>query len=284
MSDLNLKIIKDYIDKKVAGALTGKSAYEIAVEQGYEGTEEEWLSEMKDYEDLENKPQIKIDVRDSDGTELGLTNVPIDGVFGLLYGFKLYYESSGNKYIQLKDVRTDSLNDNKDFLVGRRVFYGKYNFNSISSDFLMAGIWEWSANKCVNAPPFINEYFVQGSSYYDFFIIHIYANSHIAGSAPITRLIIGRDIQGKLRILCQQIIADIDGTVSNSTDWQEISSGGSQIVSGVVNQNGTITFTDSDGGTVTTTENNIVTSSNQQISIGYDSGGFYFLFDDGQEV
>ena len=58
MSDLNLKIIKDYVDKKVAGALTGKSAYEIAVEQGYEGTEEEWLSEMKDYEDLENKPQI----------------------------------------------------------------------------------------------------------------------------------------------------------------------------------------------------------------------------------
>lgn len=58
MSDLNLKIIKDYVDKKVAGTLTGKSAYEIAVEQGYEGTEKEWLSEMKNYEDLENKPQI----------------------------------------------------------------------------------------------------------------------------------------------------------------------------------------------------------------------------------
>ena len=46
MSDLNLKIIKDYVDKKVAGALTGKSAYEIAVEQGYEGTEEEWLASL----------------------------------------------------------------------------------------------------------------------------------------------------------------------------------------------------------------------------------------------
>ena len=36
----------------------GKSAYEIAIEQGYEGTEEEWLSDMKDYSELNNKPKI----------------------------------------------------------------------------------------------------------------------------------------------------------------------------------------------------------------------------------
>ena len=65
--------------------------------------------------------------------------------------------------------------------------------------------------------------------------------------------------------------------------WRKIS-GGSQITSGVVNQNGTITFTDSTGNVVDTTGDKLVTSGNQQISMGYDNGGFYFLFDDGQEV
>jgi len=27
MNDINLKIVKEYVDKKVAGTLTGKSAY-----------------------------------------------------------------------------------------------------------------------------------------------------------------------------------------------------------------------------------------------------------------
>lgn len=41
-------------------------------------------------------------------------------------------------------------------------------------------------------------------------------------------------------------------------DWEEIPGGGSQIVSGVVNQNGTITFTDSDGNTFTTTGESVI--------------------------
>lgn len=67
------------------------------------------------------------------------------------------------------------------------------------------------------------------------------------------------------------------------SQWREIKDG-STIVSGVVNQNGTITFTDSDDNTFTTTGDKLMTSGNQQISMGYDNGGFYFLFDDGQEV
>lgn len=58
--------------------------------------------------------------------------------------------------------------------------------------------------------------------------------------------------------------------------------GGSAIASGVVNQNGTITYYDGNGTALFTTSGaNLVTSGNQQISMGYDSGGFYFLFDDG---
>ena len=40
--------------------------------------------------------------------------------------------------------------------------------------------------------------------------------------------------------------------------WQELTGGGSQIVSGVVNQNGTITFTDTDGNTFTTSGSSVI--------------------------
>lgn len=68
------------------------------------------------------------------------------------------------------------------------------------------------------------------------------------------------------------------------SEWEEIG-GGFQIASAAVNRNGTITFYDKDGNPLfTTSDEKIVTSGNQQISMGYDNGGFYFLFDDGQEV
>lgn len=64
-----------------------------------------------------------------------------------------------------------------------------------------------------------------------------------------------------------------------------ISGGGSEIASGVVNQNGTITYYDGSGNLIFTTGGaNLVTSGNQQISMGYDNGGFYFLFDDGGDT
>lgn len=42
-------LAKKYVDTAIAGAgsLQGKSAYEIAVEQGFEGTEQEWLDSLK---------------------------------------------------------------------------------------------------------------------------------------------------------------------------------------------------------------------------------------------
>lgn len=40
---------KKYIDQKIveAGGIAGKSAYEIAVENGFKGTEKEWLESLK---------------------------------------------------------------------------------------------------------------------------------------------------------------------------------------------------------------------------------------------
>lgn len=47
MNSLNLKIIKDYIDKKSENAPPGKSAYDVAVDNGFVGTESQWLDTLK---------------------------------------------------------------------------------------------------------------------------------------------------------------------------------------------------------------------------------------------
>jgi len=41
--------LKDYISKTLAGAgaLQGKSAYQIAVQNGFAGTEQQWLASLK---------------------------------------------------------------------------------------------------------------------------------------------------------------------------------------------------------------------------------------------
>lgn len=78
MSDLNLKIIKDYVDKKVAGALTGKSAYQVAVDNGFVGTEQEWLVSLKSVlteQDKENIADIVLgELPTTEGVQYGNTN------------------------------------------------------------------------------------------------------------------------------------------------------------------------------------------------------------------
>ena len=58
MNDINLKIVKEYVDKKVAGTLTGKSAYQIAVDNGFVGTEQEWLESLKSVLTAQDKEDI----------------------------------------------------------------------------------------------------------------------------------------------------------------------------------------------------------------------------------
>ena len=48
-----------------------------------------------------------------------------------------------------------------------------------------------------------------------------------------------------------------DGAIISQSNWVELTNG-SQIVSGIVNQNGTITFTDSDGNTFTTSGSSVI--------------------------
>lgn len=48
MDLITLALARKYTDKSIegAGALSGKSAYEVAVENGFEGTEKEWLDSL----------------------------------------------------------------------------------------------------------------------------------------------------------------------------------------------------------------------------------------------
>lgn len=63
-------------------------------------------------------------------------------------------------------------------------------------------------------------------------------------------------------------------TYTNWSDLIELGSGGSQIVSGVVNANGTITFTDSDGNTFTTTGLSVIGADGVGIAdVHIDGGG-----------
>lgn len=75
MNNIDLTLIKKYVDKKVAGNLTGKSAYQIAVDNGFEGTEQEWLESLKSVLTAQDK---------SDIADIVLSELPTTQ--GVLYG------------------------------------------------------------------------------------------------------------------------------------------------------------------------------------------------------
>lgn len=48
MDMMTLILLKGFVEKKISeSGLEGKSAYDIAVENGFVGTEEEWLESLK---------------------------------------------------------------------------------------------------------------------------------------------------------------------------------------------------------------------------------------------
>ena len=226
------------------------------------------------YEELTDKPQMRIAVRRSASQE-ELENIDIDGVFGIYNGAYLRVSQDGTKSFVF-NISNDGLVNGKKYLLGRDAWY-KYNFNPLSPFYFEAGMWMLNKDNCLHVPQFINDYFVEGTSQFPFMMVHFFE-----GAGSLIRSVMGRDKSGTFRLLYQSINYNIEtGAIIYSTDWTEFGNGAT-IVSGVVNANGTITFTDSDGNTFTTSGSNIVTSGNEQINVGYDNGGFYFLFDDGQ--
>lgn len=260
MSDLNLKIIKDYVDKKVAGALTGKSAYEIAVEQGYEGTEEEWLSGMKDYEDLENKPQINNHTLSGNKSsdDLGLQSQIRVTTEALHYM---------NNLLELVN-NVLSLDANKTFKwfnpMDSYYEYNSFPFNSFFVVDSQAILEHLSVGSSGVVP--VNEFGVFLNVKNDIFTGYPeYDEGTEYGYYHDFYLTFSGELYHKST-------TKYSGYV-NYTEWQKIN-GGSQIVSGVVNQNGTITFTDSDGNTFTTSGSSVIGADGIGIAdVHIDGGG-----------
>lgn len=218
-----------------------------------------------DYNDLENIPTIKT----GEGDFLGapLVDLPIKGAIHFDRDY-FYYNSRFNKICM------------SDRVFKQNSAGADYDFNNITEVLFTSGWHIFDTSEIINLPQFLH-------SYSTIAIIQLCTPN---GTEPFIRGVLTLDSnQSKPRLFLQTATADFSMwwlesyPIINQSEWVEVG-GGSQIVSGVVNQNGTITFTDSDGNTFTTTGAKLVTSGSEQVSMGYDSGGFYFSFDDGQEA
>lgn len=178
-----------------------------------------------DYETLINIPKIYLPVYDiTTGDYIGNEYVELKNTFKFLYGLELRIDSNNDKFVFFRGIRTNSLWDDKNFLVGSSTSTQyRYNFNVLNDMYNRAGMWESSADTCSNIPSFINDLFVDGIYNYTFFIIHLFAHMHIGGGAPIVRYIIGKDKNGVFRNFSQFIKLNNDGsgTINTSTSWCE---------------------------------------------------------------
>lgn len=257
----------------------GKSAYEIAVEHGYEGTEEEWLSEMKDYNELDNKPQINghtlsgnqsIDDLNLQGKLTAGNNITIEGnVISAEGGGVTDYNELDNKP-QINGI-TLSGNKSATDLELKEIFFGisnppqdsytKYPSNALwvnlneNTQFVLTATDDSSSSPWFNWKR-INNRVIQSTEsapkYSGINVKYPYDKGDLwlqVDSGKITK------------------ISVCTGMGRHSVDyktwryfyyWAEFTGGGSQIVSGVVNVNGTITFTDSEGNSFTTSGESVI--------------------------
>ena len=208
---------------------------------------EEALAEAKDYDALENRPQINGHVLTGNQTaeDLGisggtddyndLNNKPqINGVV-----------LSGNKTSDDLGVQNQLIPENGVYILAN-------NKIGLSS---YANYLKWATNGDVDRPD-LNKIFLAP------------AQTWSASLPENTDCYVGSFAPNSVAYMVQVAfaIASKKTYIRTSTDiglqkawgaWEELASG-SEIVSGVVNQNGTITFTDSDGNTFTTTGASVI--------------------------
>ncbi|MEE1048570.1 MAG: hypothetical protein U0M60_14270 [Clostridia bacterium] len=190
------------------------------------------------YNDLENIPAIKTGEGDFVGTSL--VDLPIKGTIHFDRDF-FYYNSRFGK-ICLSDRVFKENNAGAD-----------YDFNDIPEVLFTSGWQIFDTSEIINLPQFLH-------SYSTIAIIQLCTPN--ATEHFIRGVLTLDNNQSKPRLFLQTATADFSMWwpksyhIINQSEWVEV--GGSQIVSGVVNQNGTITFTDSDGNTFTTTGSSVI--------------------------
>lgn len=265
---------------------------------------EEALAHNKDYDALDNRPQINGHVLTGNQTaeDLGIESGGTDDYNDLnnLPEFVGFREPYYTDHVTIKDsISTPNFtftqDENGHYTMSLSRVYG----NTIVSNSAPFEIFNRATQEAIfkdygylSSPPF-DFYTNYSSAPYENGIWHISGTDHLAGAPTALnhRLINFVNDGGRIQIVVtdaqletlgeEKIFVRVQGG-GNVGVWQELTGGGSEIVSGVVNQNGTITYYDGNGTALfTTSGDNLVTSGNQQISMGYDNGGFYFLFDDG---
>lgn len=214
------------------------------------------------YNDLKDKPTI---IAANSATGYGVSK-PLEGAFDFQRFLYFVTNSSGETSLQIKNkaISQDMLNEDlQDYLFkcyGEPTTYYSDMFISAEHAPDKTGVWYINRTDLEGMPVPAYGYLF---NYLPQLRVQIYWTGSYNSAENSNRIFFREQYMGGFR------------------DWIELT-GGSQIVSGVVNSNGTITFTDSDGNTFNTSGSNLVTSGNEQISMGYDNSGFYFLFDDGQ--
>ena len=204
---------------------------------------------MTSYEDLTDKPRV---------ADANFNYFDIDKI---LYFPDFDISLQGLlKQFSLKPLNSGKLENGDGYYV-RETYKSTFNLNTPTLD--MYGKWFYfDATNAIGLPSGIDVvttryenqnkkimvYSCRACQIYD-----VVANIDL----PLLQEIYWTDSTLKNHYAIRTYIKKTDGT-RLFTDWLELGSGGSQIVSGVVNANGTITFTDSDGNTFTTSGSSVI--------------------------
>ena len=218
----------------------------------------------KDYNALQNRPAVT--------GRYGNTGV-VAGLEGYINfspdGFMLSTYQDPDKEIDIE------LSQNVPVCkTGSNDWAGRYDFDEITNVFARSGVFKVSPERALNVPTAL-----EGITREVFYVIHL---ATMADGVSIIRYAIGYD-NYVLKAFMQTATLHRNNTfsydVDSQSDWTEI---GVKVSSAAVNQNGTITLTMSDGSTVTTTGEKLITAD-EQISMGVDENGkLYFEFEDGE--
>lgn len=209
------------------------------------------------YNDLNNKPQIGFT-----GRRVTLENI-LNFHFGDFNGEVL---PNGVDIGLRENVFKSSLSPTNDIL---------YNFNQIKSNLLYTGVFKIRKVDVTNLP---QEFTDAGST------IYVYHYVTTKTYSDLIRMVT-YDTDDGVKMWIQLVaLGGMDASdnvqVTAQTDWVELTGGGSQIVSGVVNANGTITFTDSDGNTFTTTGLSVIGADGVGIADVHIDGGGDLIIED----
>ena len=230
-------------------------------------------SGSNDYTDLTNKPSINNVTLSGNKTSDDLSlqskltagnNITIDedNVISAEGGGVTSYENLTDKP-SINDISLEGNKSASDLGLQSLIYnyftvenneYLSYDFNRLISLSSNSVLYCIPFTRITNFPSSLSDKVRQSGALYIFHYVHT-----VAGAKYLIRRIMGRSPSGNYAEFAQYCtVTDSSGSVIPQSDWAELTGGGTQIASGVVNANGTSTFTDSDGSTFTTTGASVI--------------------------